>query len=240
MKLKDRKKIQNIPKYNIGLDVRTPLNSSIGQKLDISAVEGNGRTLFYGKDAINPTLSTATNTNLNTPNYSGIAQSAIGFANSVYGSFSGTPGVSEVQSGVNASNGNIGGIEYVKYGNVNENDEIKKLNIGGNTLSAAGTGAALGASIGSIFPGAGTVIGGAIGAVAGAATGLIGGLTKKHKLRQRIAIAQGNINRINNFNRADAQSTALSNDYYSEYGDSSAGVLHANRGKDLKYIKYEK
>jgi len=44
-----------------------------------------------------------------------------------------------------------------------------------NTLSTMGAGAALGASIGSIFPGAGTAIGAAAGAVFGGIAGLLGG-----------------------------------------------------------------
>lgn len=68
-------------------------------------------------------------------------------------------------------------------------DALRKQNTS-NTLATTGSGAALGAAIGSIFPGAGTIIGGVIGAVAGLGIGLLGGSSRSHKLRKRMYNAQ--------------------------------------------------
>ena len=59
-----------------------------------------------------------------------------------------------------------------------------------NTLGTIGAGAALGGTIGSIFPGAGTAIGAGIGAVVGGIAGLIGGGNTHAKMRKRIYNAQ--------------------------------------------------
>jgi prephenate dehydrogenase len=67
----------------------------------------------------------------------------------------------------------------------------------------------LGASIGSIIPGLGTIAGGVIGGAAGLVGGLFGGASRKRKLRKQIYNAQQLTDRTNQFNRSDADTSAL-------------------------------
>lgn len=102
-----------------------------------------------------------------------------------------------------------------------------------NTLGTAGTGAALGAAIGSIFPGAGTLIGGAIGGVVGLGVGLFGGASRRNRLRKRIYNAQQSINRQNNYSFASAQGDYLNQDYDLNHEYTQDDQLYvANEGKD--------
>jgi len=56
-------------------------------------------------------------------------------------------------------------------------DELSKQNTA-NALDNMGKGAALGASVGSLFPGLGTVIGGVAGGLIGGITSLFGGASR--------------------------------------------------------------
>ena len=93
------------------------------------------------------------------------------------------------------------GFNYTSQNNIDRQAQLSELSKEntGTTLKTTGAGAALGASVGSIFPGAGTVIGGAVGGVVGALTGIFGGASRRRKLKRKIFNAQQEVNRYNNF-----------------------------------------
>ena len=110
-----------------------------------------------------------------------------------------------------------------------------------NTLKATSAGIGLGTAVGTgIGMATGAAVGGVagpIGAVAGAViglgVGLLGARHRKAKLRRQIFNAQQQVNHINIFNNASAQTDALSDAYYGEYGNTQGGALYsAKYGKD--------
>ena len=109
-----------------------------------------------------------------------------------------------------------------------------------NTLAMTGSGAAAGAAIGSVVPRVGTLIGGAAGAIIGGIAGLFGGKKAREKQRKKIQNAQQNANLINQVNRSSAASEGLQQQYYMDNGTTYDDLLYANRGKDLKRPRYDK
>lgn len=97
-----------------------------------------------------------------------------------------------------------------------------------NTISTMGTGASLGASIGSIFPGAGTVLGAAGGAILGGIAGLIGGGNTHAKLRKRIYNAQQQRINNNNYNFAAAQGDWLNQQYDLNHDYTQDGQIYVS------------
>lgn len=165
-------------------------------------------------------------------NAMGIAQGASGMLGSFMNQMAAVKSRDELLSDAGTSNGNVMGINYRTQNNIDGRGARKELDQQGlgNTLSSAASGAQLG---GSIVPG----LGHAIGAVGGAIVGLFGWGASKRKLRKRIDNAQQLANRRNIFNRSGAMTEGLGQKYYSDYGDSSSGLLYANKGKDLKQPK---
>ena len=95
------------------------------------------------------------------------------------------------------------------------------------------TGAALGASVGSIIPGFGTVIGGAIGAVGGLVTGLFGSASRRKRLARKIFAANQEKEASNLFNRTSAHSDYLNQQYAYKHENTQDDLLYgAKGGKD--------
>jgi phage tail tape-measure protein len=112
-------------------------------------------------------------------------------------------------------------------------DELSKQNTA-NALDNMGKGAALGASVGSLFPGLGTVIGGVAGGLIGGITSLFGGSSRKAKLRARIRAAQAQVENNNSYSLASAHSDYLQNQYNLEHENTQDDQLFAAKhGKDL-------
>ena len=166
----------------------------------------------------------------------GIGSSAISFGGSLLNSFSGVQSTQQLQNDAGYGSGSIGGISYSKYNNIDKNKEMSTLGAQNtsNTLGAAGSGAALGASVGSIIPGLGTVAGGVIGGAVGLIGGLFGGASRKRKLRRQMYEAQQLTDRTNQFNRSDADTQSLQQQYAQQYGNNDGQLLYANKGKDIK------
>ena len=97
-----------------------------------------------------------------------------------------------------------------------------------NTISTMGAGAAFGASIGSIFPGAGTAIGAVGGAIIGGIAGLIGGGNTHAKLRKRIYNAQQQRINNNNYNFAAAQGDWLNQQYDLNHDYTQDGQIYVS------------
>lgn len=187
----------------------------------------------------NPGKPEATGTTYGWKNvdWGSVGTNAIGFAGSTYNAFSGNKTVEDLQAESTNEVGSGTGFTYNKIGYVNSGQQLGELSSSNtsNTLGTMGTGAALGGSIGMAAGPVGAAIGAAAGAVIGGAVGLIGGASRRSKLISRMRTANQNINRMNNYNLASAQSSYLQNQYNLDHGDMQGGQLYAaNKGKDLR------
>ena len=166
----------------------------------------------------------------------GIATSALGFAGSVANSFGGVQSTQQLQNDAGTGYGSIGGISYTKQNDINKDMEMKQLGASNtsNTLGSTTSGMSLGGAIGSVAGPVGGLIGAGIGGVAGLVTGLFGGASRKRKLRRKMYQAQQLTDRTNQFNRSDADTQLLQQQYAQKYGDNDNQLLYANKGKDIK------
>ena len=265
MELRQRKRINNLPKFNIGQDVRQQAYTNMSQgaldKLDAKLGVSNQQNV--ANDIMNM------NEGINMPkgfvNPGSWKSSSIGTTGGVLGNV----GAGTVTS---AANGTLGvirgfnqqqaavkgqgelfsmsgqrtdqafGVNYQAQNDIDKSqvmDDISASNTA-NTLAMTGSGAAAGAAIGSVVPGVGTLIGGAAGAIIGGIAGLFGGRKARERQRKRIQNAQQNANLINQVNRSSAASEGLQQQYYMDNGTTYDDLLYANRGKDLKRPRYDK
>lgn len=127
-------------------------------------------------------------------------------------------------------NRSIGGVGYVRQNYANDSEVLSNLDKSGlsSTLGSVASGASAGAAFGPIGAGVGAVVGGI--------TGLFGWSASKSAQRKRLNNARQLTSRINTGNQAGAMTTALQQDYYSQYGNTNGGVLYANKGKDIGII----
>ena len=168
-----------------------------------------------------------------------IASSAVNFIGSTMNSFGPVKSDEEILADAGQTNAAGNGFTYLRQNHVDGDKEMAQLSKENtsNTLATAGTGAALGASIGSVFPGAGTIIGGAIGAIGGLFAGLFGGAARRRKMRRAIFNAQQKADRANNFNQSSAQSDYLQQRYAQEHGTTTDDDLYGYKnGKDNNMI----
>lgn len=168
-------------------------------------------------------------------NPNGIVAGATNLIGGILSQQSSVKGRDELLADAGRSNQSVMGINYQSQNNVDSAAERRSLDNAGlkNTVGTTAAGAMLG---GSIVPG----IGHAVGAAAGAVAGLVSWGFSKHKLKKRIANAQHLAMRRNTANQAGAMTSALTQNYYQENGNTAGGILYANRGKDLRQPKYEK
>lgn len=247
MELKQRKKINNIPKFNNGIDLSSSVKNIGG---DITGMN------TYKKQLTSlPTIKEING--IKTPSASlrrreggGISTNAVtGAVNGIIGMIQGYNSMQDAVKGTDELMAYSGqrtdqafGVNYQAQNDINSQkamSDISKSNRNA-TLGMVGSGAAAGASIGSVVPGVGTLIGGAIGAI----TGLFGGLfrSKKSRERQRRKAfnAQQQVNLINQVNQSSAATEGLTQQYYLDNGNTYDDVLYANRGKDLIKPRYVK
>lgn len=247
MELKQRKKINNIPKFNNGIDLSgsvkgiggdiTGLNTykqqltSVPTRMEVNGMRTPGNlSLSSGGGGI----STGTVT--------GAVNGTIGMIQGYNSMQSAVKGTDELMAYSGQRTDQTFGVNYQAQNDINRQkamDDISKSNKNA-TLGMVGSGAAAGAAIGSAIPGVGTLIGGAVGAI----TGLFGGLfrSKKSRERQRRKIfnAQQKVNLINQVNQSSAATEGLTQQYYLDNGNTYDDVLYANRGKDLRKPRYVK
>ena len=260
MELKQRKKINNMPKFNNGIDSKVGFGQQYQANDLTSMIGGNAPS----GSAIAGAGSSSASFNIGqTPaskwNPKGVVQTAGGggiSSSTVTGAVNGTIGMiqgyNSMQNAVKGTDELMAysgqrtdqafGVNYQAQNDINRQkamDDISKSNRNA-TLGMVGSGAAAGAAIGSAIPGVGTLIGGAVGAI----TGLFGGLfrSKKAKERQRRKIfnAQQKVNLINQVNQSSAATEGLTQQYYLDNGNTYDDVLYANRGKDLRKPRYVK
>ena len=260
MELKQRKKINNMPKFNNGIDSKVgfgqqyqanDLTSMIGGNAPAgSAIAGAGSSSASFNIGQTPASKWNSKGVVQTAGGSGISTGAVtGAVNGTIGMIQGynsmqnaVKGTDELMAYSGQRTDQAFGVNYQAQNDINRQkamDDISKSNRNA-TLGMVGSGAAAGAAIGSAIPGVGTLIGGAVGAI----TGLFGGLfrSKKSKERQRRKIfnAQQKVNLINQVNQSSAATEGLTQQYYLDNGNTYDDVLYANRGKDLRKPRYVK
>ena len=259
MELKQRKKINNIPKFNSGIDSKVGFGQQYQANDLTSMIGGNAPT----GSAIAGAGSSSASFNIGQKpvskwNPKGGVQAAGGgiSAGAVTGAVNGTIGMiqgyNSMQNAVKGTDELMAysgqrtdqsfGVNYQAQNDINRQkamDDISKSNRNA-TLGMVGSGAAAGAAIGSVVPGVGTLIGGAAGAVIGLFGGLFGSKKARERQRRKIFNAQQKVNLINQVNQSSAATEGLTQQYYLDNGNTYDDVLYANRGKDLRKPRYVK
>ena len=259
MELKQRKKINNIPKFNGGIDSKVGFGQQYQANDLTSMIGGNAPT----GSAIAGAGSSSASFNIGQKpvskwNPKGGVQAAGGgiSAGAVTGAVNGTIGMiqgyNSMQNAVKGTDELMAysgqrtdqsfGVNYQAQNDINRQkvmDDISKSNRNA-TLGMVGSGAAAGAAIGSVVPGVGTLIGGVAGAVIGLFGGLFGRKKARERQRRKIFNAQQKVNLVNQINQSSAATEGLTQQYYLDNGNTYDDVLYANRGKDLRKPRYVK
>lgn len=251
MELKQRKKINNMPKFNNGIDLSssvkgiggdiTGLNTykqqltSVPTRIEVNGMRTPGKlSLGSGGGAFS---------NVNAGTVTGVANGTIGMIqgyNSMQNAVKGTDGLM-AYSGQRTDQ--AFGVNYQAYNDINKQKAMSDISASNttNTLAMTGSGAAAGAAIGTaIVPGVGSLIGGAAGAIVGLFGGLFGSKKARERQRRKIFNAQQKVNLVNQVNQSSAATEGLTQQYYLDNGNTYDDVLYANRGKDLRKPRYVK
>ena len=260
MELKQRKKINNIPKFNGGIDSKVGFGQQYQANDLTSMIGGNAPT----GSAIAGAGSSSASFNIGQKpvskwNPKGGVQAAGGgiSAGAVTGAVNGTIGMMQgynsMQNAVKGTDRLINysgqrtdqafGVNYQAYNDINKQKAMSDISASNttNTLAMTGSGAAAGAAIGTaIVPGVGSLIGGAAGAIVGLFGGLFGSKKARERQRRKIFNAQQKVNLVNQINQSSAATEGLTQQYYLDNGNTYDDVLYANRGKDLRKPRYVK
>ena len=257
MELRQRKRINNLPKFNPGksgsldaLDAKVnPYYQSDVAKDLTNMIGSNAPSAPSFKQYVTNRLSDNNPSNY-TPSGSNIGAGTVTSAiNGTLGVISGfnqqqaaVKGQGELFSMSGQRTDQAFGVNYQAQNDIDKSQAMADISASNkaNTLAMTGSGAAAGAAIGSVVPGVGTLIGGAAGAIIGGIAGLFGGRKARQRQRKRIQNAQQNANLINQVNRSSAASEGLQQQYYMDNGTTYDDLLYANRGKDLKRPRYDK
>lgn len=259
MELKQRKKINNMPKFNGGIDSKVGFGQQYQANDLTSMIGGNAPT----GSAIAGAGSSSASFNIGQKPFSkwnpkGGVQAAGGgvSAGAVTGAVNGTIGMiqgyNSMQDAVKGTDelmaysgqrtDQVFGVNYQAQNDINRQkamSDISKSNRNA-TLGMVGSGAAAGAAIGSVVPGVGTLIGGAVGAITGLFGGLFGSKKARERQRRKVFNAQQQVNLVNQANQSSAATEGLTQQYYLDNGNTYDDVLYANRGKDLIKPRYVK
>lgn len=247
MELKQRKKINNIPKFNNGIDLSSSVNgiggditglntykqqlTSVPTRMEVNGMRTPGNlSLSSGGGGI----STGTVT--------GAVNGTIGMIQGYNSMQNAVKGTDELMAYSGQRTDQAFGVNYQAQNDINRQkamDDISKSNRN-TTLGMVGSGAAAGAAIGSAIPGVGTLIGGAVGAITGLFGGLFGSKKARERQRRKIFNAQQKVNLVNQVNQSSAATEGLTQQYYLDNGNTYDDVLYANRGKDLRKPRYVK
>lgn len=247
MELKQRKKINNIPKFNNGIDLSSSVKGIGGDITGLNTYKQQ-LTSVPTRMEVNG-MRTPGNLSLSSGG-SGISTGAVtGAVNGTIGMIQGynsmqnaVKGTDELMAYSGQRTDQTFGVNYQAQNDINRQkamDDISKSNKNA-TLGMVGSGAAAGAAIGSAIPGVGTLIGGAVGAITGLFGGLFGSKKARKRQRRKIFNAQQKVNLINQVNQSSAATEGLTQQYYLDNGNTYDDVLYANRGKDLRKPRYVK
>lgn len=264
MELKQRKRINNLPKFNPGksgsldaLDAKVNPNYQSDVVKDLTNMIGsNAPNAPSFKQYVTNRLSNNNPSNY-TPSGSNIGAGGGISSDTVTGAVNGTIGMiqgyNSMQNAVKGTDRLINysgqrtdqafGVNYQAYNDINKQKAMSDISASNttNTLAMTGSGAAAGAAIGTaIVPGVGSLIGGAAGAIVGLFGGLFGSKKARERQRRKIFNAQQKVNLVNQVNQSSAATEGLTQQYYLDNGNTYDDVLYANRGKDLRKPRYVK
>lgn len=260
MELKQRKKINNMPKFNNGIDSKVGFGQQyqandltsmiVGNAPSGSAIAGAGSSSASFNIGQTPAskwnpkgvVQTAGGGGISSSTVTGAVNGAIGMIQGYNSMQSAVKGTDELMAYSGQRTDQAFGVNYQAQNDINRQkamDDISKSNRNA-TLGMVGSGAAAGAAIGSAVPGVGTLIGGAVGAITGLFGGLFGGKKARERQRRKIFNAQQKVNLINQVNQSSAATEGLTQQYYLDNGNTYDDVLYANRGKDLRKPRYVK
>lgn len=260
MELKQRKKINNISKFNNGIDSKVgfgqqyqanDLTSMIGGNAPAgSAIAGAGSSSASFNIGQTPAsrwnpkggVQAAGGGGISTGAVTGTVNGTIGIIQGYNSMQNAVKGTDELMAYSGQRTDQAFGVNYQAQNDINKQkamDDISKSNKNA-TLGMVGSGAAAGAAIGSAIPGVGTLIGGAVGAITGLFGGLFGSKKAKERQRRKVFNAQQRVNLINQVNQSSAATEGLTQQYYLDNGNTYDDVLYANRGKDLRKPRYVK
>lgn len=246
MELKQRKRINNVPKFNGGTDLAgsikdiggdiTDLNTykqqltSVPTRIEVNGMRTPGKSLLSSVGGVSAGAVT------------GAVNGTIGMINGYNSMQDAVKGSNELMAYSGQRTDQAFGVNYQAQNDINRQqamEDISKSNRNA-TLGMVGSGAAAGAAIGSAVPGVGTLIGGAAGAIVGLFGGLFGSKKAKERQRRKIFNAQQKVNLVNQVNQSSAATEGLTQKYYLDNGSTYDDVLYANRGKDLIKPRYVK
>lgn len=247
MELKQRKRINNVPKFNVGTDLAGSIKgiggdmtgigtykqqlTSIPTKIEVNGMRTPGKSLL-GSGGGGVSAGAVT----------GAVNGTIGMIQGYNSMQDAVKGTDELMAYSGQKTDQAFGVNYQAQNDINKQkamEDISKSNRNA-TLGMVGSGAAAGAAIGSCFPGLGTVIGGAAGAIVGLFGGLFGSKKARERQRRKIFNAQQKVNLVNQVNQSSAATEGLTQQYYLNNGNTYDDVLYANRGKDLIKPRYVK
>lgn len=246
MELKQRKRINNIPKFNGGTDLAGSIKgiggdvtgigtykqqlTSIPTKIEVNGMRTPGKSLLGSGGGVSAGAVT------------GAVNGTLGMINGYNSMQDAVKGSNELMAYSGQRTDQAFGVNYQAQNDINRHqamEDISKSNRNA-TLGMVGSGAAAGAAIGSAIPGVGTLIGGAAGAVVGLFGGLFGSKKARERQRRKIFNAQQKVNLVNQVNQSSAATEGLTQQYYLDNGNTYDDVLYANRGKDLIKPRYVK
>lgn len=247
MELKQRKKINNMPKFNNGIDLSSSVNgiggditgmntykqqlTSVPTRIEVNGMRTPGKlSLSSGGGGVSSGAVT------------GAVNGTIGMIQGYNSMQDAVKGTDELMAYSGQRTDQAFGVNYQAQNDINRQkamSDISKSNRDA-TLGMVGSGAAAGAAIGSVVPGVGTLIGGAVGAITGLFGGLFGSKKARERQRRKIFNAQQQVNLINQVNQSSAATEGLTQQYYLDNGNTYDDVLYANRGKDLIKPRYVK
>lgn len=247
MELKQRKKINNIPKFNDGTDLSSSVNgiggditglntykqqlTSVPTRIEVNGMRTPGKlSLGSGGGGISPGA------------VSGAVNGTIGMIQGYNSMQDAVKGTDELMAYSGQRTDQAFGVNYQAQNDINKQkamSDISKSNTNA-TLGMVGSGAAAGAAIGSAIPGVGTLIGGAVGAITGLFGGLFGSKKARERQRRKVFNAQQKVNLVNQVNQSSAATEGLTQQYYLDNGNTYDDILYANRGKDLIKPRYVK
>lgn len=247
MELKQRKKINNMPKFNNGIDLSSSVKGIGG---DITGLNTYKQQLTSVPTRIEVNgMRTPGKLSLNSGGGGVSAGAVTGAVNGTIGMIQGYNSMQDAVKGTDELMAYSGqrtdqafGVNYQAQNDINKQkamSDISKSNRDA-TLGMVGSGAAAGAAIGSVVPGVGTLIGGAVGAITGLFRGLFGSKKARERQRRKVFNAQQQVNLINQVNQSSAVTEGLTQQYYLDNGNTYNDVLYANRGKDLIKPRYVK
>ena len=248
MELKQRKKINNIPKFNNGIDLSNSVKGIGGDITGMGAYKQQLTSLptikeINGMKTPSTSLGGGALSNVNAGTVTGAVNGTLGIISGFNQQQAAVKDQSELFGMSGQRTDQAFGVNYQAQNDINKRQAMADISASNttNTLAMTGSGAAAGAAIGTaIVPGVGSLIGGAAGAIVGLFGGLFGGKKAREKQRRKIFNAQQNANLINQVNQSSAATEGLTQQYYLNNGNTYDDVLYANRGKDLIKPRYVK